>query len=157
MTVRVGDRSREDPVREAMRLSSTPRTIITMTNRPLFVSHAVKDVKKSTAFFKKLGFATNKAFSGPHGTCLVINEHTCVMLVDLKLFKTFTKKEIANAKKVVEVGLTLQLGSRKEVDAMHAKAIKAGGKSTGTQDMEGMYSKDFDDLDGHNWGLTFMG
>lgn len=127
-----------------------------MPNRPLFISHAVKDVKKSTAFFKKLGFTINKQYSGSHGTCLVINEHTYVMLVDVKVFKTFTKKEIANAKKVVEVGLTIQLDSRKEVDALHAKAIKAGGKSTGTQDMEGMYSKDFDDLDGHNWGLTFM-
>lgn len=128
-----------------------------MPNRPLFISHAVKDVKKSTAFFKKLGFAINKPFSGPQGTCLIINEHTYVMLVDVKVFKTFTKKEIANAKKVVEVGMTLQLSSRKEVDALHAKAIKAGAKASGPPtDMEGMYSKDFDDLDGHNWGLTFM-
>lgn len=127
-----------------------------MANRTIYISHAVKDVKKSTAFFKKLGFAINKTFSSSHGTCLVINEHTYVMLVDAKVFKTFTKKEVANAKKVAEVGLTLQLGSRKEVDTMHAKAIKAGGKSTGVQDMEGMYSKDFDDLDGHNWGLTYM-
>lgn len=128
-----------------------------MANRTIFISHAVKDVKKSTAFFKKLGFAINKPFSSPHGTCLIINQDTYVMLVAEKVFKTFTKKEIANAKKVVEVGMTLQLGSRKEVDALYAKAIKAGAKASGPPtDMEGMYSKDFDDLDGHNWGLTFM-
>ena len=128
-----------------------------MANRHIYISLAVKDVKKSTAFFMKLGFTFNKQFTGKDSACMIINKDTSVMFVAQKLFKTFTKKKIVDAKKNAEVGLTVQLSSRKEVDLMHNKAVKAGAKVTGTTtDLGWMYTKDFDDLDGHGWGLTFM-
>jgi uncharacterized protein len=128
-----------------------------MVNRQIYISLAVKDVKKSKTFFTKLGFKFNKQLTGKDSACIIINKSTCVMLVAQNIFRTFTKKKVVNAKKHVEVGLNVLLSSRKEVDALHAKAIKAGGKTVGNPtDIPGMYARDFDDLDGHNWGLTFM-
>jgi uncharacterized protein len=129
-----------------------------MTNRKIFISHAVKDVKKSTAFFRKLGFTFNKQFTGKDSGCIIINKDTYIMFVAEPLFKSFTKKKVVNAKKDIEVGRTLQFSSRKEVDMILTKAIKAGAKETGEPtDIPGMYSRDFEDLDGHNWGISFMG
>ena len=128
-----------------------------MTNRQMYISLAVKDVKKSIAFFTKLGFTFNKQFTGKNSACMIINKGNSVMFVAEKLFKTFTKKKIVDAKKNVEVGLTVQLSSRKNVDMVQAKAIKAGGKAPAKPtDLGWMYTKDFDDLDGHSWGFTFI-
>jgi len=70
---------------------------------------------------------------------------------------TFTPKEVSNAHKTTEVLNALTLESRKAVDDMVAKAIKAGGRETrDKQDYGWMYSLSIEDLDGHIWEPFFM-
>ena len=72
-------------------------------------------------------------------------------------FQTFIKKDIADATKTTEVILAFSLGSREEVDALADKALAAGGGfSNEPQDHGFMYTRSFQDLDGHLWELFYM-
>jgi predicted lactoylglutathione lyase len=41
----------------------------------------VSDLKRSMAFFTKLGFEFNLKFTDGNGACMVINQHASVMLL----------------------------------------------------------------------------
>ena len=125
--------------------------------KQLFVNLPVKDLQTTTAFFAKLGFAFNPKFTDENAACMVITENTYAMLLLEKFFKTFIKKELADAKKTTEVLLALQLGSREQVDEMVAKAKAAGGQEPNAmQDHGWMYSRSFEDPDGHIWEVFCM-
>ena len=120
--------------------------------KQIFVNLPVKDLDKTMAFFKKLGFTFNPTFTDKNAACMIIGEDMYAMLILEKFFKTFIKKEISNAKKSTEVLIALSLNSKKEVDHMMSRAIKAGGnESRKPQDLGWMYSRSFEDLDGHIW------
>ncbi len=123
----------------------------------IFVNLPVKDLDKSAAFFTKLGFSFNPQFTDDKATCMIIGENIFAMLLVEPFFKTFTKKEIANAHKSTEVLLAIDAGSRIEVKDMVSKAIAAGGSSyMDPQDHGWMYQHSFADLDGHQWEILFM-
>ena len=73
-----------------------------------------------------------------------------------KFFRAFTKKTIIDAKKSAEVINSLSFDSKKEVDVIASKAIKAGAKMTKSNDHGWMYQKGFEDLDGHLWEIFWM-
>ena len=88
---------------------------------------------------------------------MIIGENIFAMLLVEKFFKTFIKKEIADAKKTTEVLLAIAVDNRKEVDEMMKKVLAAGGKEPReAQDHGWMYVRDFEDLDGHIWEVFFM-
>lgn len=123
----------------------------------IFVNLPVKDLKRSMAFFKALGFTFNKQFTDENAACLVISEDIYSMLLTEKFFKSFIKKEIADSSKTTEVITALMLDSRKEVDELYEKAIKAGAKKLReTEENGGMYDRSFEDLDGHLWEVGYM-
>ena len=65
--------------------------------------------------------------------------------------------EISDAKKSTEVLLALSVESRKEVDETVNKAIKAGGiESREAQEHGWMYSRSFEDINGHIWEVFHM-
>lgn len=123
----------------------------------IFVNLPVKDLNRSVAFFTKLGFTFNAQFTDENATCMVVGEDIFVMLLVEKFFKTFTKKEIADATKSTEVIIALSAESRQKVDEMVNKAIAAGATTPNEkQDMEFMYGWGFQDLDGHLWEVSYM-
>ena len=123
----------------------------------IFVNLPVKNLVKTKAFFSKLGFSFNKQFTDKNAACMVISRDIYSMLIVENFFKTFTPKKISNAKKTSEALLALALGGRKQVDKMANEAIKAGGKETRpAQDIGWMYSRAFEDLDGHIWEAFWM-
>ncbi len=67
--------------------------------KQIFVNLPVKDIKKSMEFFTKLGFSFNSHFTDQKAACLIIGENIFAMLLIEPFFKTFTKKEINDAKK----------------------------------------------------------
>lgn len=95
--------------------------------KQIFINLPVKDLKKSMAFFEKLGFSFNMQFTDDSAACLMIGENIYAMLLLEKFFKTFTNKEIADAKKLTEVLIAIDVESRQEVDEMIKKAVDAGG------------------------------
>lgn len=123
----------------------------------IFVNVAVKDVQKSIAFFKEIGFTFNPQFTDENAACMIIAENIFAMLVIEKRFKDFTKKEICDARKNTEVLLALDVESREKVDEIIQKAVNAGGSIyMEAQDYGWMYSHNFEDLDGHQWEIFYM-
>lgn len=120
--------------------------------KAIFVNLPVKNLNKTIAFFKALGFKFNKEFTDKKAACMIIGKGMFAMLITEPFFKTFTKKPIGNAKKSTEVLIAIQLNSRSEVDSMVKKAVKAGGSLYRKPDDHGwMYAHAFADLDGHQW------
>jgi hypothetical protein len=125
--------------------------------KQIFINLPVKDLKKTMAFFEKLGFTFNMQFTDDKAACMIIGENIYAMLLLEKFFKTFTSKEIADAKKTTEVLIAIDAESRESVDEMIRKAVEAGGSTyRNPQDDGWMYGHSFADLDGHQWEVLYM-
>lgn len=123
----------------------------------IFVNLPVKDLEKSKAFFGKLGYTFNAQFTNENAASMVISDDIYVMLLVEPFFRTFISKEIVDAKKSTEVLVALSFDSRDEVDAMLTKALAAGGQEPReAQDHGFMYSRAFEDPDGHIWEAFWM-
>ncbi|MFN7991046.1 MAG: VOC family protein [Candidatus Micrarchaeia archaeon] len=123
----------------------------------IFVNLPVKDLKKTIAFFAKLGFRFNPRFTDKNATCMIVSKDIYVMLLVERFFKTFTKKRICDASKNTEVIVALSAGSRGKVDRMVEAAIKAGGKEPREpQDHGWMYVRSLQDINGHLWEIAYM-
>src|SRR5512145_1684458 len=68
----------------------------------IFVNLPVKDLNRSVEFFTKLGYKFNAQFTDENATCMIIGEDIYVMLLVEKYFKTFTSKQIVDAKSSTE-------------------------------------------------------
>lgn len=126
--------------------------------RQIFVNLPIRDMARSQAFFRALGFGFNPQFTNDQGACMVVQEDSIhVMLLVEPFFATFTEKPVADARKVTEVLVCLSCGSREEVDELVRKAVAAGGRTyKPPQDHGFMYYHAFEDLDGHQWELMWM-
>ena len=125
--------------------------------KQIFVNLPVKDLKKSINFFTRLGFTFNQKFTDENATCMVIGDNIFAMLLIEKFFKTFTPKEISDAKKNTEVLLALSVENKGKVDTIIKHALAAGGKEPRKpQDHGWMYGRSFEDLDGHIWEVFYM-
>jgi uncharacterized protein len=123
----------------------------------IFVNLAVKDLDKSTAFFKALGFSFNPQFTDKTAACMIISDDIYSMLLTHEKFAAFTKKPIADAHKSTEVLTALAVESKARVHELVDKAIKAGGKEAGElQDYGFMFGRSFEDPDGHIWEIFWM-
>ena len=127
------------------------------TSRKLFVNLAVEDLDRSVEFFTNLGFSFNPQFTDETSTCMLIGEDAYAMLLVKSRFKDFTKKDLVDATKQVEVLLAITADSREEVDDLVEKAAAVGGAQIGEpQDHGFMYERTFADPDGHNWSVFWM-
>lgn len=125
--------------------------------KQIFVNLPVHDLQATMEFFGKLGFVFNEQFTDENAACMVIGENLYVMLLTEAFFQTFITKEIADTNKVTEVLNALSVESREEVDEMMDKAVEAGAtESREPQDQGFMYSRAFEDLDGHIWEVFYM-
>ena len=125
--------------------------------KEIFVNLPVKDLSASIEFFTKLGFTFNTRFTDENATCMIIGENMYAMLLTEPYFKRFTAKEIVDATQSTEVLIALSLPSKEAVDEFVQKALDAGGRETKEpQNLEFMYGRDFEDLDGHIWEMFWM-
>ncbi|MGI8637417.1 MAG: VOC family protein, partial [Segetibacter sp.] len=128
--------------------------------KELWINLPVKDINKSKAFFKELGFSFNTQHGNTDSSAslLVGQKNVVVMLFSEPAFKGFINSEVANAKQGTEVLLSVGVESKEEVDDLAKKAVAAGGSSNHQpREMEGgMYGCVFTDLDGHKWNVLYM-
>ncbi len=123
----------------------------------IFVNLPVADVARSTAFYEAIGAAKNPAFSDETASCVVFSDTIYAMLLSHPKFAQFTSKAIADAHATSEVLICISEDSRDAVDATMKNALSAGGREPrGAQDHGFMYSRAFEDLDGHIWELMWM-
>jgi uncharacterized protein len=122
----------------------------------MFVNLPVKDLNKSIAFFKALGWSVNPQFTDETGACLVISDDIYAMLLTHPKFKEFTDKKISDSG-AVEAIIALSVDSKADVDRIADAAIKAGGKQAKPpQDYGFMQLRSFLDLDDHHWEVFYM-
>jgi predicted lactoylglutathione lyase len=124
----------------------------------IFVNLPVKNLEKTKEFFIKLGYSFNQQFTDDKAASLVISEDIYAMLITEPFFKTFIpNKEIADTAKTKETLIALSTDSKQQVNEMADKAIAAGGKNFREPEDHGfMYTRSFEDLDGHVWEIFWM-
>ena len=129
----------------------------TTTSRKIFVNLAVEDLKRAVAFFTDLGFTFDERFTDDKATCMIVSDEAFVMLLERDRFKDFTSKELSDPNATTEAILAFSVSSREEVDSLAERAIASGGKPANEpQDHGFMYSRSFDDPDGHLWEVMWM-
>jgi uncharacterized protein len=122
----------------------------------MFVNLPVKDLNKSMAFFKALGWKFNPQFTDETAACMVISDDIYAMLLTHKKFAEFTNKKIADNASV-EALIAIGVDSKADVNRIADAAIKAGGKEAKPpQDYGFMQMRSFLDLDGHHWEILYM-
>lgn len=123
----------------------------------LFITLPVADVPKARAFYEALGFPADPQMSDETTACIVISETIAVMLGSHEKFRQLSPKPMSNAHTHAQLLLALTCESKERVDDLVARAVAAGGSTTGQPNDYGfMYDHDFTDLDGHGWGLVYM-
>jgi uncharacterized protein len=122
----------------------------------IFINLPVKDLGRAKRFFADLGFSFDERFADENMEAVTISEDAHVLLHVEPYFKTFIKKAIADATTSTEVILTLGADSRHDVDALADKALASGGgPASDPIDLGFVYSRSFQDPDGHHWEVTY--
>lgn len=123
----------------------------------IFVNIPVQDLERSKRFFEAIGYTINPQFSDDTAACVVISEDIYAMILTHPKFKLFTPKEIADSNKTSEVLIALSFDSRQQVDDLVDTALSAGATvANAPQDHGFMYTRSFNDPDGHIWEFFWM-
>jgi hypothetical protein len=123
----------------------------------IFVNLPVKDLKRSMEFWQALGYTFNPKFTDDTAACMVITEDIYSMLLTHSKFKEFTPKKISDSNQSTEVLTALSFDSKEEVNRMMENVLNAGGTEARPPDDFGfMYSRSFNDPDGHIWEIFWM-
>jgi predicted lactoylglutathione lyase len=123
----------------------------------IFVNLPVADLGRSVAFYKAIGAEQNLQFTDETATMMSFSDAINVMLLTHDKFRQFTTKPIADPRESVQVLLALSCDSRDGVDDITGKALAAGGAEVHDKEDYGwMYSRAFEDPDGHGWGPVWM-
>lgn len=126
-------------------------------SRLIFVNLAVADLDRSVEFFTKLGFTFDPRFTDETATSMVVSDQAFVMLLVKDRFADFTPKEIVDSKAQTEAIVAVSADSREEVDELVDTALAAGGSTANEpMDLGFMYSRSFEDPDGHLWEVVYM-
>lgn len=125
--------------------------------RQLFVNLAVDDLDRSVAFFTALGFSFDPRFTDETATSMIVGENAYVMLLTKSKFAEFAKKPIVDSSSQTEVILAVSAASREGVDELAEAALASGGSDANDPlDFGFMYSRSFEDPDGHVWEVVWM-
>lgn len=124
----------------------------------IFVNLPVRDLAVATAFYEAAGWVKQPTFSDATAACMKFSETIFTMLLTYPKYRSFTAKEIVDARTSSEVMLALTVETRDDVDRLVARAGAAGGRldPTPMQDFGFMYGRSFEDADGHIWEVFWM-
>lgn len=123
----------------------------------IFVNLPVADVARSTAFYEAIGFELNSQFSNEQASSMMWSDTIYLMLLSHDFYRTFTPKPIADAHATSGALYALSFDTRADVDAFTEAAIAAGGREAhDPEDLGFMYSRAFEDFDGHGFGPFYM-
>jgi uncharacterized protein len=123
----------------------------------LFVTLPVADLERSKAFFAKLGFTYDPAFSGDTAACMLVGEQASVMLASHEAFNQLSHRPMADPKTNALTLFSFSVSERDEVDSVADTALAEGAtEADGPEDHGFMYTRSFFDLDGHGWQVMWM-
>ncbi|MEG0475115.1 MAG: VOC family protein [Carnobacterium sp.] len=125
----------------------------------VFVNFPVSDLKRSTAFYEKLGFTQNKEFSTDEAVSMVWDDHFWIMLLNHEFYSRFIKdKTIADTQTTSSSLIAFSMDSADAVKKF-AETAKANGGDFYKVDMgipeDQMFGLEVEDPDGNilepNW------
>jgi predicted lactoylglutathione lyase len=123
----------------------------------IYLSLPVKDVKRASDFYRKLGWTANEQFTGEGGGAFNVSDDISVMLAPHARFNELTPKTISDPFTTAQVLITLSLDSKEAVNKLVEAAVKAGGTEPHPlEDYGFMIQRAFQDLDGHGWGVMYV-
>ncbi len=123
----------------------------------IFVNLPVADLPTARAFYEAIGARNEPMFTDETAACMVFSETIHVMLLTHDKYRMFTSKRIADAHETSEVLIAITLDGRAEVDDITGRALAAGGREARPAEDHGwMYSRAFEDPDGHVWEPVWM-
>ncbi|MGY4857585.1 VOC family protein [Cryobacterium sp. AP23] len=124
----------------------------------MFVNLPVADLDRATTFYSGLGFSLNPQFTDDTAACIVLDDgHIYLMLLTHDSWARFTSKSIVDSSMSSEVILSISADDRAGVDTLADTALATGGSfSYEPQDMGFMYSRSFQDPDGHLWEVVHL-
>jgi uncharacterized protein len=123
-------------------------------SKKLYLNLPVKDTIKARDFYIGIGFEGKAEFSNPMSEAIVVNDGTLLFLVKEDSFKEAAKRNAADTATMAETVLAIEVDSRETVDSFVDKAREAGGEEVGEAfEHEGMYTRIFRDLDGHQFNM----
>lgn len=127
-----------------------------MKVKSIYVNLPVTDIKKTRAFWTKLGFSFDENFSDENTLALVLNEGSIyAMLLKKDKFSTFTDRPIAD-QSTTQVLIAIEVESKEKVMELVNLAKENGASSYKEPADHGwMYYDTFADLDGHQWEILF--
>ena len=126
-------------------------------SKMIFVNLPVADLDAAKAFYEAVGATNNPQFTDDTAACMVFSDTIHVMLLTHAKFAEFTPKPIADAHAASEVLIAISADSRAGVDEITENALAAGGREARpAQDYGFMYSRSFEDPDGHIWEPMHM-
>lgn len=121
----------------------------------IFINLPSKDLKRTTRFFAKLGYKFDPRFSDENAQCMIISDDIYVMFLTEQFFRSFTHKDIPDSSAGAIYALTAE--SREAVDEFMQRCIAEGGRDLSQpQTMDFMYTRSFEDPDGHIWEIFWM-
>lgn len=123
----------------------------------IFINLPVKDLNRTATFFTQLGYSFNPQFSDDRAKCMIISDDIYVMFLVEPFFRSFTGKEIPDNSKTCDYITALTVDSQDAVDEMMRKCLAAGGRDISKpQEVDFMYTRTFEDPDGHHWEIFHM-
>ena len=127
-------------------------------SKMIFVNLPVTDLPRSVAFYEAVGATKNPMFSDDTAACMVFSDAIHAMLLTHEKFTSFTDRAIPDAHQTAQVLICVSEDSREAVDAVHDRAVQAGGRAdaVAAQDYGFMYSRAYADPDGHIWEVMWM-
>lgn len=121
----------------------------------IFINLPSKDLKRTTRFFAKLGYKFDPRFSDENAQCMIISDDIYVMFLTEQFFRSFTRRDIPDSSAGAIYALTAE--SREAVDEFMQRCIAEGGRDLSQpQTMDFMYTRSFEDPDGHIWEIFWM-
>ncbi|MEE3625228.1 VOC family protein [Nitrospirillum sp. BR 11752] len=126
--------------------------------KQIFINLPVRDLPRAMAFYTAIGAVNNPQFTDETAACMVFSDTIFVMLLTHDKWRVFTQKPITDTHASGALMLALSCGDRAAVDTMAEAASRHGGTAdvNPKQDLGFMYSRSFEDPDGHVWEPLFM-
>ncbi|AYL98121.1 VOC family protein [Mucilaginibacter celer] len=128
-----------------------------MKPKKIWANFGVKNLDRTTAFYKQLGFKHNGA--SEQLTSFFFGEEDFIIHFFLKeVLEPGMKGQIADTNTGNEIIFTISARSREEVDAWAKEVEPAGGTLVSNPEAfgEGYYGFVFTDPDGHRFNVFFM-